>query len=78
MFKKLQELNWEPPKHWSRISTIDMHTGGEPLRILTDGYPPVQGETILEKRKYFRDHLDHIRKGVMWEPRGHADMYGAV
>ena len=78
MFKKLQELNWEPPKHWSRISTIDMHTGGEPLRILTDGYPPVQGETILEKRKYFRDYLDHIRKGVMWEPRGHADMYGAV
>ena len=78
MFKKLQELNWEPPKHWSRISTIDMHTGGEPLRILTDGYPLVQGETILEKRKYFRDHLDHIRRGVMWEPRGHADMYGAV
>ena len=78
MFKKLQELNWEPPEHWSRISTIDMHTGGEPLRILTDGYPPVQGETILEKRKYFRDYLDHIRKGVMWEPRGHADMYGAV
>ncbi len=78
MYKKLEELNWEPPKQWSRISTIDMHTGGEPLRILKDGYPPIQGNTILEKRKYFRDHLDHIRKGVMWEPRGHADMYGAV
>jgi trans-L-3-hydroxyproline dehydratase len=57
---------------------MDMHTGGEPLRILIDGYPEVQGNSILEKRKYFRDHLDHIRKGVMWEPRGHADMYGAV
>ena len=78
MYKKLEKLNWEPPKQWSRISTIDMHTGGEPLRILVDGYPQVHGKTILEKRKYFRDHLDHIRKGVMWEPRGHADMYGAV
>jgi len=78
MYKKLKELNWKPPAQWSRISTIDMHTGGEPLRILVDGYPEVRGETILEKRKYFRDHLDHIRRGVMWEPRGHADMYGAV
>jgi len=78
MYKKLENLNWEPPEQWSRISTIDMHTGGEPLRILKDGYPPIQGKTILEKRKYFKDHLDHIRRGVMWEPRGHADMYGAV
>jgi trans-L-3-hydroxyproline dehydratase len=43
-----------------------------------DGYPKVPGKTILEKRKFFRDHHDHIRKGCMWEPRGHADMYGAV
>jgi trans-L-3-hydroxyproline dehydratase len=78
MYKKIINLNWKPPAGWKRISTIDMHTGGEPVRILTDGYPRVMGETMLEKRKYFRDHLDHIRKGVLWEPRGHADMYGAV
>lgn len=78
MYKQLKDLNWEPPAHWSRISTIDMHTGGEPLRILTGGYPEIPGETILEKRKFFREHLDHIRKAIMWEPRGHADMYGAV
>lgn len=78
MYYKLKELNWNAPEHWSRISCIDMHTGGEPLRILVDGYPEVPGKTILEKRKYFSDHLDHIRKGVMWEPRGHADMYGAI
>jgi len=78
MYKKLKELNWSPPTRWSGISTIDMHTGGEPLRILVGGYPEVKGGTILDKRRYFRDHLDHIRKGVMWEPRGHADMYGAV
>lgn len=78
MYKKLKELNWKPPVEWMKISTIDMHTGGEPLRILVNGYPKIKGDTILEKRKYFRDHLDYIRKGVMWEPRGHADMYGAI
>lgn len=63
---------------WSKISTFDMHTGGEPLRIIVDGLPEIKGNTILEKRRYFRDHLDHIRTGLMFEPRGHADMYGAI
>ncbi|HEU4834005.1 MAG TPA: proline racemase family protein [Pyrinomonadaceae bacterium] len=71
-------INWRPPEHWTRITTIDMHTGGEPLRVIFDGLPPVEGETVLEKRRYFRDHYDHLRTGLMWEPRGHADMYGAV
>lgn len=66
------------PPHWLRIGTIEMHTGGEPLRIITSGLPPIPGATVLEKRAYFRDHLDHLRKALMWEPRGHADMYGAV
>ena len=55
-----------------------MHTGGEPLRVFISGLPPIEGNTVLEKRRYFREHHDHIRKGTMWEPRGHADMYGAV
>jgi trans-L-3-hydroxyproline dehydratase len=55
-----------------------MHTGGEPLRVIVDGLPPIEGQTVLEKRRYFRDHYDHLRTGLMWEPRGHADMYGAV
>jgi proline racemase len=62
----------------TRITTIDMHTGGEPLRVFTGGLPPIEGATVLEKRRYFRDHYDHLRTGTMWEPRGHADMYGAV
>ncbi len=74
--KKLS--NWQPPEHWTRITTIDMHTGGEPLRVIIDGLPPIAGETVLEKRRYFREHYDHLRTGLMWEPRGHADMYGAV
>ena len=69
---------WRPPAHWTRITTIDMHTGGEPLRVIVDGLPPIVGRTVLEKRRYFREHYDHLRRGLMWEPRGHADMYGAV
>src|SRR5215471_15843081 len=82
---KLVEMNqsfdfsrWQPPSEWTRITAIDMHTGGEPLRVFTAGLPPIEGRTVLEKRRYFREHYDHIRKATMWEPRGHADMYGAV
>jgi len=70
--------HWQPPAHWTRITAIDMHTGGEPLRVYISGLPPIEGRTVLEKRRYFREHYDHIRTATMWEPRGHADMYGAV
>src|SRR4030095_13564368 len=74
----MQPLNWQLPEHWTRITTIDMHTGGEPLRIIVNGLPNIEGQNVLEKRRYFREHYDHIRRGLMLEPRGHADMYGAV
>jgi trans-L-3-hydroxyproline dehydratase len=70
--------NLRPPEHWTRVTTIDMHMAGEPLRVVVDGLPPIEGRTVLEKRRYFREHYDHLRTGLMWEPRGHADMYGAV
>ena len=70
--------NWRPPEHWTRVTTIDMHMAGEPLRVVVDGLPPIEGRTVLEKRRYFREQYDHLRTGLMWEPRGHADMYGAV
>ncbi|HKG61340.1 MAG TPA: proline racemase family protein [Pyrinomonadaceae bacterium] len=73
-----QLTDWRPPEHWTRVTTIDMHTGGEPLRVIIDGLPPIEGRTVLEKRRYFREHYDHLRTGLMWEPRGHADMYGAI
>ncbi|GED57727.1 proline racemase family protein [Brevibacillus formosus] len=60
------------------FTTIEAHTGGEPLRIITGGIPPLAGETILEKRRYFREELDHIRRVLMYEPRGHHGMYGCV
>ena len=65
-------------KQYPDIAVTDMHTGGEPLRIITSGYPPIDGATILEKRRYVADHLDHLRKFLLFEPRGHKEMYGAL
>ncbi|KAL2789877.1 trans-3-hydroxy-L-proline dehydratase isoform a [Daubentonia madagascariensis] len=60
------------------LSVVDMHAGGEPLRIVLAGCPEVAGATLLAKRRYMRQHLDHVRRRLMFEPRGHRDMYGAV
>src|SRR5262249_61075685 len=60
------------------IETTEMHTGGEPVRIVTAGYPPIPGATILAKRRYAREHLDHLRRFLLFEPRGHFDMYGVI
>ena len=60
------------------LATIDAHTAGEPLRVVTSGYPELPGETMLAKRRHAREHTDHVRRLLMLEPRGHADMYGAV
>lgn len=61
-----------------KLSVIDMHTGGEPVRIVTGGYPPIPRGTILEKRAWVRENLDHLRRMLMFEPRGHYDMYGVL
>jgi trans-L-3-hydroxyproline dehydratase len=71
-------LSWKAPAEWIKIQTVDAHTAGEPLRIVTHGFPPVPGKTILEKRKYVRQNLDHLRTLLIGEPRGHADMYGCI
>ena len=76
MLAKMQ--NWTPPDHWLKISTIDAHTGGEPFRVITGGYPELPGDSILSRRRYAKEHLDHLRTALMWEPRGHADMYGCI
>ena len=58
------------------VSTIDYHTAGEPFRIVTGGVDPLRGRTILEKRRDAAQRLDEIRRLLVYEPRGHADMYG--
>jgi proline racemase len=70
--------SWEPPKDWRCISVIDAHAAGEPLRVVTGGVDPIPGATIVAKRAWAREHLDDLRRGLMFEPRGHADMYGAI
>jgi proline racemase len=59
-----------------RVETVDYHTGGEPFRIVAGGVPPLAGGTILERRRFAREHVDHVRRLLVFEPRGHADMYG--
>lgn len=71
-------LYWTPPADWQSITTIDAHTAGEPLRIILAGFPDPIGETILERRSFLREQFDYLRTALMWEPRGHADMYGCV
>ncbi len=71
-------MNWKPPQNWLTITAVDAHTGGEPLRIFTGGYPSIPGDTILAKRRYALKHLDYLRTATLWEPRGHADMYGCI
>src|SRR5204863_2111039 len=61
-----------------RLKTIDAHAAGEPLRLIVDGFPAPQGRTMLDKREWLRKRADHLRRALMLEPRGHADMYGAV
>jgi proline racemase len=71
-------MTWTPPSDWTRITTIDAHAAGEPLRVITGGLPSIPGDTILAKRRYARENLDHLRRALMFEPRGHADMYGCI
>ncbi|HEX2891322.1 proline racemase family protein [Vineibacter terrae] len=60
------------------LRTIDMHTGGEPTRIILEGWPPLEAPTLLGKRREAREKHDHLRRALMHEPRGHAEMYGAL
>ena len=70
--------NWRAPEDWQKITTIDAHTAGEPFRVITSGFPPLAGATILDKRRFVKEKYDHLRTALMLEPRGHADMYGCL
>jgi len=58
--------------------TIDAHTAGEPLRLIVDGWPKPEGDTILARRDFAKRKQDRFRRALMLEPRGHSDMYGAL
>jgi len=69
---------WTPSPNGTLITCIEAHTEGEPFRVVVDGFPTLEGDTILEKRRFAKAHYDHLRTTLMWEPRGHADMYGCL
>lgn len=69
---------WSPRPGTKTVTTIDAHTGGEPFRVVVDGAEPLRGDTILARRRDARERLDTLRTALMWEPRGHADMYGCL
>ncbi len=71
-------LSWNPPESWQKVTVIDAHTEGEPLRVIIAGFPSLPGESILDKRQNALKKYDYLRKILMWEPRGHADMYGCI
>ncbi|RZU99360.1 proline racemase family protein [Spiribacter vilamensis] len=59
-----------------RYRYTDLHAAGEPVRIITGGAPTLAGETLLDKRRDAMERHDAVRRHLMLEPRGHADMYG--
>lgn len=61
-----------------QLKVVDMHTAGEPVRIVVEGYPDLTGATILDKRREAQTRHDELRRTLMLEPRGHADMYGVI
>ncbi len=61
----------------STFHCIDGHTCGNPVRVVTTGHPPLQGDSMSEKRQHFLKDYDWIRKGLMFEPRGHDMMSGS-
>lgn len=74
----LQKTQFTPPKDWLQIKTIDMHTGGEPLRVIVEGFPELKGDSVLAYRRFCKENYDYLRTALMFEPRGHADMYGCL
>lgn len=60
------------------FTSIDMHTCGEPLRVILSGVPNLQGNSVLAKRNELMSKYDYVRKLLMFEPRGHKDMYGCI
>ena len=57
---------------------VDSHTEGMPTRVIVGGVGQIPGDTMFDRRRYFMAHLDGIRKALMYEPRGHAAMSGAI
>ncbi len=74
----MRPLSWSPRADHARIETVDAHAEGEPLRVIVGGFPQPRGRSVLARRRDARARADSFRTALMWEPRGHADMYGCL
>jgi trans-L-3-hydroxyproline dehydratase len=70
--------DWQPPPDWPAVTAVDAHAAGEPLRVILSGWPELLAKSMLERRRAAKERFDHLRTALMWEPRGHADMYGCL
>ena len=61
----------------SALQVVDAHTSGEFCRMVIGGFPEPEGNTMIEKKKWMEENYDHVRTALMFEPRGHHDMFGA-
>ena len=80
---KIQPISFDYPTTQHKLSgrifnCIDAHTCGNPVRLVAQGGPPLEGNNMSEKRQHFLKEFDWIRKGLMFEPRGHDMMSGSI
>lgn len=61
----------------AQLQVVDAHTNGEFCRMVIGGFPEPEGNTMIEKKKWMEENYDHVRTALMFEPRGHHDMFGA-
>ncbi|MGB4984731.1 MAG: proline racemase family protein [Erysipelotrichaceae bacterium] len=73
-----KEIKLYSSNYIQEYKAVDSHTLGQFTRVVVDGFPHIEGKTMIEKKKYLEDHCDDIRTSLMLEPRGHADMFGSV
>ena len=60
------------------VTTVETHTEGMPTRVVSSGIGEIPGDTMFEKRLHFMEHMDYWRQWLMFEPRGHSAMSGAI
>ncbi|HWB01512.1 MAG TPA: proline racemase family protein [Verrucomicrobiales bacterium] len=79
VIERLKNLHeWVAPSYGLKIETIDAHAAGQPLRLILSGMPHLRGHSLLDRWRYARTHFDHLRRALIFEPRGHLDMYGCI
>ncbi|MES2706814.1 MAG: proline racemase family protein [Verrucomicrobiota bacterium] len=75
----LRDLHkWVLPSHGLSVDTIDAHSGGQTLRLILNGLPPLRGATLMDRWRDARDNFDHLRRSLLCEPRGHPEMCGCL